>query len=351
MAVTLKDIAQKAGVSISTASRIINNDMSKKASKETSDRVWQVVKELGYIPNQNARNLIKGEGDGETPTKTKAIGCIFTSKTNSYTDPFFSQIAIGIQKEIINRGYVMGYTFSSYEMTDSALYNNIVANKVDGAIILGRFSMDMLKFLKANIKNLLYVGINYVDGGFDEVICDGYRAACAAVQYLIDLGHQKIGFIGTVKKEGDTHIVNEHRFEGYKHTMEQHQLKLTESWIKSIELSTGEGYRAAKEMLENTSDRPTALFCANDAVAIGVMSAVHELGLSIPEDLSIIGIDNIEMAAYTVPPLTTIHVPKEELGTFAVKTLIDRIEDERAFPLRIDLPFELIERKTCQKIK
>lgn len=350
MAVTLKDIAERAGISVSTVSRIINNDTSKKASKETSDKVWEIVKELGYVPNQNARKLIKGEGDERNPIKTKAIGCIFTSKDSSYTDPFFAEIARGIQDEIVKRGYVMGYTYSSYDMTDSALYNNISTNKVDGVIILGRFSMDMLKFLKHNTNNLIYTGINYVDAKFDEIICDGYKAACAATQYLIKLGHKKIGFIGTIPKEGNSDIVNEHRHEGYVHTLTQHQIEVPEEFVCNIELTTFEGYRVAKEMLAQTGEKPTALFCANDAVAIGTMRAANELGVKVPEDLSIIGIDDIEMANFTSPPLTTIHVPKEELGRFAVKTLIDRIEGHHELPLRIDLPYELIERQSCKAL-
>lgn len=351
MAVTLKDIAKRAGISVSTVSRIINNDTTKKASKETSDKVWEIVKELGYVPNQNARQLIKGQGDDKSVPRTKAIGCIFTSKDSSYTDPFFAEIARGIQDEIVKRGYVMGYTYSSYNMTDSAMYNNISTNKVDGVIILGRFSMDMLKFLKNNTNNLIYTGINYVDAKFDEIICDGYKAACAATEYLISLGHQEIGFLGTIPKENPIDIINEHRYEGYEHTMDKYSLCIKKSQVISIELTTFEGYRVAKEMLEREENRPTALFCANDAVAIGAIRAANELGVRIPEDLSIIGIDDIEMASFTSPPLTTIRVPKEELGRFAVKTLIDRIEGHHELPLRIDLPFELIERQSCKKNK
>lgn len=347
MSVTLKDIAQKAGISISTVSRIINNDTSKKASQETTDKVWEIVKELGYIPNQNAR-LLKGEGNGDKEVRTKAIGCIFTSTTDAFTDPFFSQIAMGIQKEVIKSGYVLGYAFSSCDLTDSALYNNISANKVDGAIILGRFNRDMLNFLTGHIENLIYAGVNYVDGGFDEVICDGYQGACAATQYLIDLGHTQIGFIGMVRGD-ETGIINEHRFKGYSDTMKINSVNTNAFFIKDIELSTSGGYEGAKEMLKQEK-RPTALFCANDAVAIGVMRAIAEKGLKIPEDLSIIGLDDIEMASYTNPGLTTIHVPKEELGKFAVKMLIDRIEGEHTIQTRINLPYKLIVRESC-KIK
>lgn len=350
MAVTLKDIAQKAGTSVSTVSRIINNDPIKKASKETSDRVWQIVQELGYVPNQNARKLIKGEE--EKKQRTKAIGCVFTSKESSYTDPFFSQIAQGIQDEILKRGYVMGYTFSSHEMTDAALFNNLTSHQVDGAIILGRFNLDTLKFLKKNMKHIIYAGINYVNAGFDEIICDGYQAAQTAVNYLITLGHTQIGYIGTVpQKDENTQLVNEHRYKGYEDTLHKHQLTLKEEWVWDTVLTTSHGYECAMAQFEKIKHRPTAFFCSNDAVAIGVVRAAHEKGIRIPEDLSVISIDDIEMASFIQPPLTTIHVPKEELGRFAVKTLIDRIEGQHEMPIRIDLPFRLIERKSCRVIK
>ncbi|NLL71833.1 MAG: LacI family transcriptional regulator [Epulopiscium sp.] len=346
MAVTLKDIAERAGVSISTVSRIINNDPMKRASKETSERVWKIVNEMGYIPNQNARRLIKGEEDGNHPTKTKAIGCIFTSTGDTYTDPFFSHIAMGIQKEVADRGYVLGYSFSSYDMTDAALYNNISTNKVDGAIILGRFSQDVLKFLKANIQNLVYAGVNYVNGGFDEVICDGYKGACTAVEHLISLGHTDIGFVGAIRGKDQNRVINEHRFDGYQDTMMKHDIAIDPDFICSVELSTLDGYKGMQKLLK-TEKKPTAVFCANDVVAIGVMKAIHEEGLQVPKDMAVVGLDDIEMAAYVRPSLTTIRVPKEELGKFAVKMLIDRIEGGHDLPIRVDLPFELIVRESC----
>ena len=345
MSVTLKDIAKQAGVSISTVSRIINNDPAKRASKETSDKVWKIVQELGYLPNQNARKLIKGHTD-VSPMKTKAIGCIFTSTADTYTDPFFSQIAMGVQQEVSDRGYVMGYSFSSYDMSDAALYNNISMNQVDGAIILGRFNKDVLKFLKGNIKNLVYAGVNYVDGGIDEVICDGYKGACTAVEHLIELGHKQIGFLGTVGTHNEANLINEHRFNAYVDTMNKHHMAIDQGLVYDSELSTLDSYENMKEMLKQPK-RPTALFCANDAVAIGAIKAINEKGIKIPDEIAIVGLDDIEMASYVTPPLTTIHVPKEELGRFAVKILIDRIEGGHTMPVRIDIPYHLVIRESC----
>ena len=345
MGVTLKDIAKRANLSISTVSRVINNDQTKPASRETQEKVWKIVRELGYVPNQNARRLVKGQEQGKN-LKTKTIGCIFTSTKDTYNDPFFSLIARGVQIEAAERGYVLGYSFSSTDMTHSALYNNITSTPVDGAVVMGRFNKDFLEFLKNNIKNLVYAGLNYVNGGFDEVICDAYKAAICAVEHLISLGHKKIGYIGSAAEPENNGIINEHRFEGFKAAMEKHGLEINESFVRKIELSTMEGYMAMKDMLES-KELPSAIFCANDSVAIGAMKAIHEKGLKIPNDMAIIGIDDINMSSFVQPALTTIHVPKIELGRFAAKILIDRIEGGHELPVRVDLPFELKIRESC----
>jgi len=347
MAVTLKDIAQRANLSISTVSRIINNDQTKPASRETQEKVWKIVRELGYVPNQNARRLVKGQRSAQgKKLRTKALGCIFTSTKDIYNDPFFSLIARGVQMEAEERGYILGYSFSSTDMTRSALYNNVTSMSVDGAVIMGRFNKDFLMFLKNNIANLVYAGLNYVNGGFDEVICDAYKAAICAVEHLISLGHTKIGYIGSIPEFEDNGVINEHRFEGFKDAMQKHGLEINKSFIRNIELSTMDGYEAMKDMLEN-KELPSAIFCANDSVAIGAMKAIHEFGLKIPCDIAIIGIDDIEMSAFVRPALTTIHVPKIELGRFAAKILIDRIEEGHNLPVRVDLPFELKIRESC----
>lgn len=350
MSVTLKEIAKKANVSISTVSRVINNDTNKPASKDTQDRVWKIVRELGYVPNQNARNLIKGNESIVESTNTRAIGCIFTSTKDTYNDPFFSQIARGIQDEVSKRGYVLGYSFSSCDMSFSALYNNLTANPVDGAVILGRFSEDVLNFLKQNIKDIVYAGVNYVDAGFDEVICDGYQGAMCAVEHLIELNHRAIGFIGSTKEMEN--VVNEHRYEGYLDTLDKHSIEVNKMYIEDVELSSAGGFSGMENMINRLGkDKlPTAVFCANDLVAIGTMKALHKNNIRVPQDISIIGLDDIELSEYVTPGLTTIKVPKMELGKFAVKMLIDKIETGHTLPVRVNLPFTLIERETCRAI-
>ena len=145
MSVTLKDIAEKAGVSISTVSRIINNDQNKPASKETIEKVWAIVRELGYVPNYHAKKL--KASTKLRPNLTKNIGCILASPKDTFKDHFFSQILMGIQSEAGFLGYNVGYTFSYFE-DRSALFQHITSSEVDGFLLLGRINEDLFNFIK-----------------------------------------------------------------------------------------------------------------------------------------------------------------------------------------------------------
>lgn len=344
MAVTLKDIAEKAGVSISTVSRIINNDQNKPASKKTTEKVWSLVNEMGYLPNTNARNLVKNCNDPNN-RQNKTIGCILASQKDSFRDPFFSQIMMGIQSEANQNGYVVEYTFS-YSEDKNMFYQQIVSTKVDGAILLGRMSEDVLNFITNNIQNLVYAGLNRIGRDLDEVICDAYSVTYSAMEYLISLGHKKIGFIGTIPSPVKNNIINEHRFTAFKDTLDKYRIPLIDNYIKNITLSSKEGFEAMNVIIES-GDMPSAVFCGNDAVAMGAIKAIRKHGIHIPKDISIMGIDNIEVGEYLRPSLTTINIPKEELGRFAVKLLIDKINGGHEINTIIKLPYSLVIRESC----
>ena len=354
MSVRLKDIAERANVSISTVSRVINNDKSKPAKKETADRIWQIVNELGYVPNLEARNLIKGETGEDVKVNHKTIGCINTSSKDAYHDPFFSHLAEGIKEELDRRDYVITYSLSAYGMNFSTIYNYLVSHPVDGIILMGRLNKEIFDYLKANYENIVYTGVNYVDKGIDEVICNGYDGFARITEYLIENGHKNFGFIGDsaslVKK--DT-IINERRFEAFLDTLKKHSIAIDEKHIINIEPFTPTAYNAMKEYLTtvNKEELPSALCCMNDVTAIGAMKALNEAGYRIPEDISIVGFDDIEMVSYINPSLSTVQVPKQELGRMAVKLLVDKIENEREYPVRMDIPFELLIRESTKNLK
>lgn len=347
MSTTLKDIAKRAGVSISTVSRVINNDQNKPASEETAEKVWNLVREMGYSPNFHARNLKTSKNS--RPNLDKTIGCILASPKDTFKDQFFSQIMMGIQSEAALNGYSVGYTFSYFE-DKSALFQHITSSEADGSIVLGRMNEDFLSFIKSNIKNLVYVGLNSIGRDLDEVICDAYEATSCAVQHLISLGHENIGYIGEIPSLDINNIINEHRFKAFKDTLSKNNISLNDYCIKNITLSSKEGYDAMMEIIES-GNLPSAIFCGNDITAIGAMKAIHKNGLHIPKDISVVGLDNIEISEYFRPSLTTVHVPKEELGKFAVKLLIDRINGGHEVNAVVKLPFKLIVRESCDICK
>ncbi len=339
---TLKEIAEMAGVSISTVSRVINQNNSKVASKEVQDRIWQIVRDSNYVPNASARNLKLGNSQFNVEVPTKTIGCIFARSMTDKNDPFFSQIARAIEQEAFKQGYLMKYSFSAYDINDSNVFHLITNNQVNGLAILGRFDQNLLKFIKQHYKHVVYTGLNKVDTGFDQIICDGYQATIAAVNHLHKLGHTQIGYIGEKNKEL--------RYQGYCDAMAALNLPIKREHIVVTPLSSEGGYTGVKEFFKRNMTL-TAFFCANDVTAIGAMKAIKELGYQVPHDISIISIDDIDTAQYVSPMLTTVHVPMEELGKMTAKILIDRIENGKSLPVKIELPFYIANRESCKAIK
>lgn len=345
MGPTLKDIADRAGVSISTVSRIINNDPNKRASATTTKKVWKIIHEMNYKPNEAARMLIRGvRNKDESPRN--AIGCILSASNDVFADPFFAEVIAGIHAEVAQKGYVMEYTFpisSTNAIQNSAFFNNLVARNVDGAILLGRFSQELYDMLKNNIPRIVYCGLNYIDDDISQVICDATRGIELAVSYLIDLGHKRIGFIGETNR--DHKLLNERRFHTFSKTIRSYGFNIKEKDIIEAQLVLGGGYQAVINQLD-PHDHASAYVCANDITAIGAMCAIQKKGINIPKDISLIGFDDIEMCQYVSPSLTTIHVDIKNMGFLSAHKLIDSIENE--IPSAISsLPFELKQRESC----
>jgi DNA-binding LacI/PurR family transcriptional regulator len=333
---TLKEIAALAGVSPSTVSRVINHPGSKAASKEVENRIWKIIRETGYTPDTSARNLKLRSAPVPNTAGSKAIGCIL-ARTHT-TDPFFSKITRGLEREALRSGYTVKYIFSYQDIENPDIQEAIQQTKVEGVALLGRPDSRMRSFLKTNYKKIIYAGLNNIDSEFDQITCNAYLASKTAVSYLAELGHTHIAYLGERK--------NEIRYRGYWDAVSQLALPLHREYIIDTHLSSEDGYRAAAKLFAS-ADNITALFCANDLTAIGAMKAAKEWGYRIPEDMSIIGIDDIETCQYTTPMLTTIHIPMEDLGIMTAKILIDRIETGKRIPMKVELPFRLIKRGSC----
>ncbi|MFH5834759.1 LacI family DNA-binding transcriptional regulator [Proteiniclasticum sp. C24MP] len=331
---TLKIIAEKAGVSVSTVSRVINGKSTKAASKEVQENIFKIAREIGYTPNKFAQNLRQKP---LSVSSSKILGCIFGRVSSSDNDPFFSILARSIEKEVIKKGYTMKYSFTSSEVSDENKVKGLLRDShLDGVFVLGRLDKNYYDLIQKECRHMVYAGLNGISPLYDQVIVDGYQAAMTAVHYLYSLGHRNIGYIGEKS--------NETRYKGYYDALVELDLSPDPINIFMTKLSADNGYTAAKRMLESSSSNATAFFCANDLTAIGVIKALNEYGLLIPQDISVIGIDDIETAQLISPSLTTIQIPLEEMGKVAAKLLLDRMEEGNYLPMKIELPFNLIVR-------
>ncbi|NBK23562.1 MAG: LacI family transcriptional regulator [Spirochaetia bacterium] len=344
MAVKLKDIAQDTNVSISTVSRILNNDMSRKSNEQTVSKVFEAAERLGYFAQRLApARYMEYKG----ADKTFSVACILTSEHETYVSPFFSALLSGIQQEVINQGAAFPHNFFVTYIKDPGFLKFIQNTQLDCAIMLGRTSLENITMLKSTIPNLVYAGVNEIGHGIDEVLCDAHLAVEEAIGYLIGLGHRDIGFIGPTQVKHQ--VFNEHRYQGFLDAMAKHAIPVSDKFVKDTILTANDGYESMKDLIRGNT-LPSAIFCGNDTVAMGVMKALDEAGIAVPRDISIVGFDNIDTCVYLKPTLTTIDIPKRELGRLAVKVLLDRLSSNRQYSIRVTIPYSLMVRDSCRAI-
>lgn len=337
---TLKEIAKEANVSISTVSRVINQKNAKAASREVQERIWEIVRKSGYTPNTTARNLKMGQNAQISSTIPKSIACIYARNHASVTDPFFSQIAKAIEQEAFKSNYFIRHSFTALDIANPEIAQQLAQFPVDGVVILGRYERQLLNFFTKHYKNVIYTGLNPMGNQYDQVVCDGSEISYAAISYLAELGHTKIGYIGEQN--------NEVRFSGYKYALEKLNLPFSQRNTANVHLSPEGGYKGANALISSGAD-VTAILCANDNTAIGVIHALKEKKFRVPEDISVISVDDIETAQYLSPMLTTVHIPMDDLGKMTAKILIDRINGGHHLPMRLNLPFYIAKRDSCCK--
>lgn len=337
---SLKDIAAEVGVSVSTVSRVLNTEHTTAASKELQRKIWEAAKAQGYAPNLTARRLKKGNSSDGQPCRF--LYCVYACPPwETKDDPFYSKLLESIEYEAFRHNYVIKYTFSANVLSRMQQDDLLPSGEDDCLIILGRFEAPLLKRLKNRFKKIISISLNILDIPCDQIVCNGYDAAQDAVSYFHSLNHKNIGFIGS--PEG--------RFYGYQKAMENLKLPISlEAVVSNVTLSMDGGHKGMLRLLEQAPDL-TAVFCANDMVAIGALRACQERGIRVPEDLSLLGMNDIENIQYTTPMLSSIRVPLDEMGKMAVTILLDRTNGGHSSPLRVLFPHTLIKRDSCRKLE
>ncbi len=329
--VRLKDIAKEAGFSVSTVSRILSGDRSRKMRSQTIDRVLETARRMGYYEEKRTR-LYKADAALD-------IGCLFVSDHESILSPFFSQIYDGIKEEVAHLSQFRNVSLELLLSEDDDFSSRLESGSLDAAIILGRARSSTLGLIRNNLDNLIYAGLNPI-GGMDEVLCDARDGMAEAVRYLHGLGHERIAFVGPTAKQSD--VYNEFRYLGYQEGMAICGLGMDDTLVEDVYLTIQDGYEGARALFSRT--RPTAVLAANDNAALGVLSYLKDADVRVPDEVSVVGFDNIEVSSFFKPSLSTYDVPKKELGRFAVKFLIDRIDNPRDCDIRINVPYRFIER-------
>ncbi len=328
--ITIKDIARKADVSVATVSYVINKN--RWVSPELTDRVNDAITELGYTPNAVARSLRQ--------SKTKTIGLIVPDNSN----PFFAEIAKGVEDAGFDAGYSVILCNSNAMIERELTYLEMLRSKrVDGMIFLA--TTTEISHLNPLIKSGIPAVIFYRqsdDLDVDTFCIDNERAGFIATRHLIELGHRQIACIQPASASTASGL----RVVGYQRALAMDGLTWSEGLMPRGDNLLGGGWRAANALIE--SGEPfSAVFASNDAMAIGCIRALREARYHIPEEVSVAGIDDILLASFCEPTLTTVSQPKYEAGRQAVARLLERIHgDYAAGPREFELELKLIVRNS-----
>lgn len=335
--ITIKDIAKEAGVSPTTVSNVIHKKYEH-VSAETVKKIEKIIEEKGYVPNMLARSLVK-----RNSRIIGVINCLIPTARGSFIqDPFHTVFLGGVEKELSRRGYfIMLRTVNNKDELISLLKNW----NLDGVIITGIFEDEFYEtFLKTEIPVVLID--SYVDGDkFLKVGLEDFKGGYLATKYLIEKGHREILFVSPkIKPKG----VLEERLKGYKKALEEFGIPFKEENV----YEHGTRVEECIELGRTLSKRKdfTAIFVTADIMAAGIMSGLIEMGVKIPDEVSIVGFDDLDISLITSPRLTTIHQDVEKKGIIAAKMLVDYLEGKPVKERTVILPVRIVERESVKYI-
>lgn len=314
MAVTIKDIARELGVAHSTVSRAIHNDP--RISPETRSRVMEAVERLGYRPNVAARGLVS--------RRMQAIGLVIPV----VADMFFGRIVDGVDRVTYEAGFGLSlYLTHAERRRELDALAQVSEQRVDGLILMARRlpKAALLEIISQKTPVVL-LEPQILGLGIDSVRVDNRDGALQATRHLLDLGHRRIAFVTAPKESRE----NRERLQGYRDALASAGVAFDPALVVPGGYTEEAGATAVRQLFSLSADSwPTAIFAYNDRVALGGIAALQARGLAVPEDVSVVGYDDIESAAYLRPALTTVHQPIEEMGEAAARLLIERLNRRR----------------------
>lgn len=329
---TIKDIAEQAGVSITTVSRVLNYDETLNIQDDTRQRIFEVAEELDYqIKNRKKKK------------KKLKIGVIYSySMEEELEDTYYLSVRIALEKKLEKEGH------KKINIANDVSKEEVPV--VDGIICLGTFSDSMCERIETYDKPTVFVDASPDEIKFDSVVNDLRRSSMRVMKYLIEMGHSKIGFVGGRDIDSDGKIKVDQRTYAYHDFMTSKKLFREEYMVINDGYNAKNGYYGMMKLLE-LEDVPTAVFVANDAMAIGAYKAINEKNLNVPDDISVVGYNDISTAKYLVPPLTTVRLHMDFMAERAVDVLVEKILSGREISVETMIPATLIIRDSVKRIE
>ena len=330
MKITIKDIAKEAGVSIATVSRVINE--KDRVDPETRAKVQKAIKKSGFQPDLVARTMVMKE--------SRTIGLLVPTLANEY----WALLSEAIQEELWAAGYTLMLctTGNMYESKGAAYIQALLRRKMDG-IIIGAFHIPLAeRDLEVLLKNKIpMVAFDQRIPGVHMVSGDHFHGAMEVVQHLVNLGHKRIAYIHGAGSSDEREL-------GYRCVLESNGIGVDGRLIKKTRFGIDQGHQAVIELIES-GEQFTSVFCWNDLIAFGAIKALQAKGFHVPEDVAVVGYDDIITAAVFTPSLTTMAQPIREIGSAIVKLLMESIHNQRkdSFPQSITFQMKLKVRESC----
>lgn len=336
--VTIKEIAQKAGVSPATVSRVLNGDKNISVREETRIKIYEAAEELEYIPliQKYSNRLSISHSDIKL-----LVVCAFTSQIE-IEDPYYLAIRYGIDEECKKRGITIQRLYSNERL--QALPSS---SEFNGVIAVGTFTKDMVDQISSAFEHVVFVDSDPDDERFDAVTVNLDSGMKKILRFLFEKGVESIGYIGARDfPDQQTNTIDQRELTFISEMKKKE--RLNEDWVWIGEFSSDSAYETVKAHYVK-GKLPKCFIVANDSMAVGVLRAFYELGVHVPKEVSLISFNDIPQAKFTTPALSTLKIHSEQMGVLAIKTLLDRITNERDVACKISIGTQLVIRDSFNK--
>lgn len=331
---TIKDIASIAGVSISTVSRVLNFDESLNVSDSTRQKILKIADELEYTSSSKKKKSKKNN---------KNIGILcWCNYEEELADPYYLSIRLVVERICSERCINLVKLDENIDLK--------LVKELSGILVIGNYYTDMVEKMSNDNDNIVYVDYSPDESKYDSVVIDKKKATFDLLNYIYEIGHRRIGLIGgkDLNENYENMMIDERDIE-YQYFMKCKGIYNPKYIYTATRFNFKSGYELTKEMLKE-KERPTAVFVENDTMAIGAYKAIAEEGLTIPDDISIVGFNDQPSAKYMVPSLTTVKLSTEYLASAAIDLVLENIDGSRPYKKKVVIPTKLKIRKSCKNI-